>query len=739
MIGMLGVLAIWLHRNWPGAVSTREHQAKLVGVQPTLLAGVLAAINDYTGRAPLQTYEDSSSSGSMPGPPMPPPVTRAWHVWVARTLPLISKQIRIDELRDWYAEEQLFIGRYGQQNQILGVLCLYGPPSNDKLAAAINFITTEAGKPIRIIVAIENVVGNRRREFLSDVEIDWRPKNEILDSLVDFTPYRQFIRFSYEAAALSEGYDLTLPKIYVPSAGFTKYHGDQRRISNVESYVFSWISEQTLRQIAIIGEYGQGKSVLALRIAYRLLFEEDTSSRIPLLITLGGRSPRNQTPLGLLADWAAPYGINPLSLVALHEQGRLLLIFDAFDEMDMVAEPSLRRSHFRTLWEFTQERKAKILITGRPNFFLDDVEREASLLIRDKSLEIPYTEAVYLQSFDLDQIKKALRSFDPQTKTGILTVLQDPNTPESFRELASRPSTLFLSGNIWKEILTSGNLEHIKSADVIRQFIQHSYDRQQSKRIEFFLSTLEREYFMIGIANGMFEETGLSNHTNKQRLRLMVSKLLTSFSKDFAAFQPAADRELKDLQVRLQDRDLLIDTICADVRSCGILVTDLSQSDSFKFAHKSFFELLVASNTVIHLLRNSTPTKDTLINATARTAIVSRPDEVGRLTVEMYQFAGELPYSFVCGGKEISRREAEKLVNGQGIRAKKIRNLSYFLQHWPYLLFIFPQVMTIQDFRVGFILYYCFESEGGAERVFPAPSRVPATIRDMLISGGSSN
>jgi len=54
MIGMLGVLAIWLHRNWPGAVSTREHQAKLVGVQPTLLAGVLAAINDYTGEHPFR-------------------------------------------------------------------------------------------------------------------------------------------------------------------------------------------------------------------------------------------------------------------------------------------------------------------------------------------------------------------------------------------------------------------------------------------------------------------------------------------------------------------------------------------------------------------------------------------------------------------------------------------------------------------------------------------------------------
>jgi hypothetical protein len=83
-----------------------------------------------------------------------------------------------------------------------------------------------------------------------------------------------------------------------------------------------------------------------------MLFEDSGSPRIPLLITLGGRSPRTQSKLELLAGWAAQYAINPNALLTLHEAGGVLLIFDAFDEMDLVGEPALRADHFRTLWEF---------------------------------------------------------------------------------------------------------------------------------------------------------------------------------------------------------------------------------------------------------------------------------------------------------------------------------------------------------------------------------------------------
>ncbi|RKZ89421.1 MAG: hypothetical protein DRR19_11535 [Candidatus Parabeggiatoa sp. nov. 1] len=43
------------------------------------------------------------------------------------------------------------------------------------------------------------------------------------------------------------------------------------------------------------------------------------------------------------------------------------------------------------------------------------------------------------------------------------------------------------------------------------------------------------------------------------------------------------------------DEEKAIEYVKTDVRSCGLLVSDLSKSGAFKFAHKSFMEYLFAS------------------------------------------------------------------------------------------------------------------------------------------------
>jgi hypothetical protein len=163
---------------------------------------------------------------------------------------------------------------------------------------------------------------------------------------------------------------------------------------------------------------------------------------------LGGRSQRTSSKLGILADWAAAYGVSPLSLLILHESGRLVLIFDAFDEMDLVGEASLRLDHFRRLWEFSLDRSAKILLTGRPNFFLDGIERDSALNVRERSNEIPFTESIYLTRFSVDQCALALRNFTGMVKTEVISTLNSQGVAASFADLLSRPSTLFFAAVI---------------------------------------------------------------------------------------------------------------------------------------------------------------------------------------------------------------------------------------------------------------------------------------------------
>lgn len=542
----------------------------------------------------------------------------------------------------------------------------------------------------------------------------------MLDDLVDFSSYRSDIEYRYAKAEIAEGYNFTIPDVYVPSAGFSIMGGERNEIENVETFISKWTAESTLKHLAVLGEYGQGKTVLALRVAYTLL--SNSTHRIPILITLGGRSPRTQSKLGLLAEWASPYDISPSALLALHEAGRLILIFDGFDEMDLVGDASLRLDHFRTLWEFSRERHSKILITGRPNFFLDQLERERSLNVRPESLDVPFTEVIYLAPFNAPKIGLALREFSPDVRKEIMELAGAAETVSSFRDLISRPATLFLAANIWSGLRSIDNPNEMLSAVVIGRFIAQSYERQQKKRLKSFLSVMEREYFTVGIALAAKAESGFSNHISKRSFQRAIAKLIDSFPSDLSGYEPINEQGRSDLKDRLQDRELLIETVSTDVRSCGIIVTDLSQPDAFKFAHKSFFEYLVGSNLIYTRLQLPL-SREKILNHAASSAIERQNPTAVRqwiLNKEMIQFAGETLYANSgCVGKNDADLDKALISLGLPLRLLKlIARLCYpgFMQAGGVILSVYLQIglaMTKRlPMRMPFILAVSYRAHG---------------------------
>src|SRR5205823_14204530 len=123
----------------------------------------------------------------------------------------------------------------------------------------------------------------------------------------------------------------------------------------------------------------------------------------------------------ILAGWAFPYRIDPLAVMKLLIAGRIFLILEGFDEMALIGDSETRIAHFRTLWNFSYP-NAKILITGRPNFFLDDKEMRAALGIYKPTVGDPYCEALQLQPFTLKQIELALRATPATARNEILSL-----------------------------------------------------------------------------------------------------------------------------------------------------------------------------------------------------------------------------------------------------------------------------------------------------------------------------
>nr|VFJ88786.1 MAG: hypothetical protein BECKH772A_GA0070896_100117 [Candidatus Kentron sp. H]VFJ90344.1 MAG: hypothetical protein BECKH772B_GA0070898_100099 [Candidatus Kentron sp. H]VFJ97010.1 MAG: hypothetical protein BECKH772C_GA0070978_100107 [Candidatus Kentron sp. H] len=400
---------------------------------------------------------------------------------------------------------------------------------------------------------------------------------------------------------------------------------------NLEIFLHDWLAENSLRQVALLGEYGQGKTTAAWLLSYGLIQQYDQDKtrnrsgpplflpsmaldsgnprrndgagverlpRIPILLELRGKSPRSLTPEDLLATWAHRYGIDTRALLQLLIAGRVLLILEGFDEMDLTGDTETRISHFRTLWKLSYP-KAKVLITGRPNFFLDDAERKSALGIQQPSAERPYCQAIHLVPFGTDQMKKSLRAADAGVRDGIVALAKKD---ERFREIVSRPSLLYIVSTLWQRKKLGQYRERISSALVMDLFIQHSYHRQGAKQEEHHymaLNTAERAYFMAGIAAYMGTR-GLPNQISKQQLDEAIRGLIRAIPDGVSRSVTTMQNEVT-LPLRSQTRydwktreAEIIEHIKTDARACGLLVSDLSKDGHFKFAHKSFMEFLEA-------------------------------------------------------------------------------------------------------------------------------------------------
>ena len=431
-------------------------------------------------------------------------------------------------------------------------------------------------------------------------------ESRLLDGLVNFDDYFRDLRKRVEQDELT-GCELTLDKVYTVSRYKFDKEGEEQ--PDLEAYLNQWLQESSLRQIALLGEYGQGKSTASLMLSYHLMqrIQQNLSpARIPILLELRGKSPRNLREDELLSTWAGRYGIDTRALIKLLIAGRLLLIFEGFDEVDLSGDSHARIEHFKIMWGLCYP-KAKIMVTGRPNYFLDNAELKSALGIQDPSLERPYCQAIHMAPFGFREMENSLRNLDADTRDGIIALAEEN---ERFYDIVSRPSMLHVVSILWNTENLAEYGQRINSALVMDRFVRHSLERQGGKGQKFdftpptagkakpafmALNSRERAYFMEGIATYMLIHD-LPNQISSRELE-SVARLLIDAIPDAVSLMDAQSGETrKPLRQRydLLNKPEEAQTILTDIRACGLLVPDVTRSGSFKFGHKSFMEFLAA-------------------------------------------------------------------------------------------------------------------------------------------------
>lgn len=423
-------------------------------------------------------------------------------------------------------------------------------------------------------------------------------------------------------------------------------------------YFRQWIGDDSAKQIALLGDYGQGKSSEALALTRRLLvnssFFLQRGFRLPLLIRLTGLSPKTSSPEEFLGAWGARHGLNGRALLALHRAGRLILIFDAFDEMANVSDRADRFDHFSMLWRFAYP-GAKIIFTGRPNFFLDDEELKRTLGIAEGLAVGPYCAAMRIAPFNDRQIEGALRWLSRKRVKNFMNALRQSPV---LSELAARPSLLFQLAQLWHKHKLSLESKTLSSATVTRAFITYSLERQVEKqRIDVASPQRDKQFLLLRLSElQLFTQAlalsalvdGRNNAIPESVLSRTVDRLLREISDtDYPRKTVETGALSMPLKTRLQDKPNRIEAVVHAVRTHGVIELDPAKSSHYRFSHKSFAEVLAAEVLVDAAAGNSNPairpfTMSQRRNLAAQTAV--------------FWFSGDLASDHGASGTQISAK-----------------------------------------------------------------------------------
>jgi len=275
--------------------------------------------------------------------------------------------------------------------------------------------------------------------------------DELIDQEVDFAGYFKWI----ESEVKRKGID----KLYVPlactkeefnpstkqSIGRSRYGREQ---GWVEGYIDRWLHDPSKEHISILGEFGTGKTWFALHYAWialqAYLEAKDRGlerPRLPLVVPLRDYAKAVSVE-SLFSDFFFRKHEIRLSgysaFLQLNRMGKLVLIFDGFDEMAAKVD---RQKMINNFWELARVvvPGSKAILTSRTEHFPNATEGRAllnaELLSSTDALtgEPPQFEVVELQKFDDEQIRQAL-----SLRVGPKVVQQVIGSPELL-DLARRP------------------------------------------------------------------------------------------------------------------------------------------------------------------------------------------------------------------------------------------------------------------------------------------------------------
>jgi len=390
--------------------------------------------------------------------------------------------------------------------------------------------------------------------------------SEFQDQLVYFKEYIDGALQSFDASNLA--------RWYVPPKGsevedyelLSAESASQQIHQPLESYVDQVLFASPNKRLAVLGNFGAGKTCLCLSYRNTLLrrIKEDPSARLPIFINL--RDFRSGIDIHELitSELQKLPGVRlNLGLCReLQRLGRFIFILDGLDEMATKVDRAVVSENLREIDRLSNEGDNLYLLTCRTHFFQ---ERIAEEFLQDY-------EVIYLVEWGIAELELYLeKRFGQHAHAYLDRILRTPNLQELSR-------TPLLADMIAKSLSKiEGGEEPINSAQLYKAYT-NEWVGQQSRRRGAVMSLTQRQRFVKALAAKLYTE---------DRAHLHFSELY-EVAREFSGYGDATRLDYFD----------------TDARTCTFITKD--SNGNYGFRHRSFLEFFVAE-ALIDEIRSQIP------------------------------------------------------------------------------------------------------------------------------------
>ncbi|QKQ73151.1 NACHT domain-containing protein [Nostoc sp. TCL240-02] len=359
--------------------------------------------------------------------------------------------------------------------------------------------------------------------------------DELIDLDADFSSYLDWLEAQIKRRKIDTKYvPLACTKeeidpITKQRLGMSRYEEEDGWI---DGYIDLWLDDPAKEHISILGEFGTGKTWFVFHYAWTALQRYRDAQkrgverpRLPLVITLRDFAKALNVENVLASFFFTQHNIRINSEVfdQLNRMGKLLLIFDGFDEMAAKVD---RQQMINNFWELAKVvvPGAKVILTCRTEHFPEAKEGRAllnaELQASTKKLtgETPQFEVLELEKFNDEQIRQVL-SYQAEAAT----VEQVVGNPQLL-DLARRPVMTDLILEALPDIKAG------KPVDMSRVYL-YAVRRKMERDIKAertFTSLAEKLYFLCELSWEMLsnDQMSLNYRLFPERIRRLFGSIV---------------------------------------------------------------------------------------------------------------------------------------------------------------------------------------------------------------------